>query len=189
MECTKRIPARKTALALALAGAITLTTAVPAFAMHPIDFGTSGADNMRGTSNSDDLRGLGGDDDLRSFGGNDIVRGGSGSDYANGGNGNDYVYGGPGDDLSVEGGNGRDRVFAGKGNDYIGAGYDSSTDRLYGGDGNDTIHAQDLSSAPDIIDCGAGFDRVTVNGDFNSTKDVVAANCERVTPDPYGPVF
>lgn len=179
---------QKAIAALALAGGLTLATAIPAFAMHPITFGTSGPDDLRGTSASDDLRGLGGDDFLRSLGSNDILRGGSGSDYANGQGGADYVYGGSGDDLSLEGGPGKDRVYGGLGNDSLGEGYDSSTDRLYGGDGNDTIYAQDLSSAADIINCGAGFDRVTVNGDFNTTKDVVADNCEKVIEDG-GPVF
>lgn len=189
MKQIANVANREAIAALALTGALTVATAVPAYAMHEITFGTSGPDNLRGTSGSDDLRGLGGNDDLRSFRGNDILRGGYGSDYANGAGGNDYVYGGPGNDLSVEGGPGSDHVFGGSGDDYIGEGYYGGVDRIYGGYGNDTIHAHDQTSAADIIDCGPGFDRVTVNGDYNSTKDVVAANCEKVIPDRNGFVF
>lgn len=178
MEWIKQIPARKTALALALAGALTLATAVPAYAMHPITFGTSVPDNLRGTSVSDDLRGLGGDDYLRGLGGNDTLRGGTGEDVVIGHGGNDYIYGGTGSDLDLNAGYGRDRVYGGLGDDHISAAYDGATDRIFGGDGNDDINVQDFSSAADIIDCGAGFDRVTVNASDNATKDVVAANCE-----------
>ena len=188
-KTTTETRTQKTLAVLALAGGLTLATALPAFAMHPITFGTSGSDDLRGTSASDDLRGLGGDDFLRGRGGVDILRGGSGSDYVNGQSGNDYVYGGPGDDLSVEGGPGSDRVYGGAGDDYIGEGYYGGVDRIYGGAGNDTIYAQDQTSAADIIDCGDGFDRVTVNGDYNTTKDVVADNCEKVIEDERGFVY
>jgi Ca2+-binding RTX toxin-like protein len=175
---------KKVVAAAAIAGALALTTAVPAFAMHPITFGTSGPDDLRGTSASDDLRGLGGNDYLRGRGAVDILRGGSGSDYVDGQGGNDYIYGGSGDDeqttvgptaKGLYGGPGDDVIYGGAGDDTLVGG--TGVDQLTGGTDDDWIFAKDDGLA-DRIDCGDGNDVVWIDKGL----DKVAGNCERINP-------
>jgi WD40 repeat protein len=94
-------------------------------------------------------------------GGNDRIRGRGGNDTIMGGAGNDVLAGGPGNDV-IDGGPGFDRILGGK--------------------GSDTIIASDGSV--DVIDCGAGNDRV-----FADSTDILR-NCEAVTysaPAPSTP--
>ena len=62
MKRTRRMAARRVMLSLAMVTAMALALAGPALAMHPIVFGTDGADRIRGTSGHDDIRSFGGDD-------------------------------------------------------------------------------------------------------------------------------
>jgi hypothetical protein len=120
--------------------------------------------------------------------GRDLVRGREGNDCLWGGEGADVLDGDGGDD-SLWGGDGRDRLFGGTGNDRVlgGAKADelhgdpgndelilgTGRDRAWAGPGNDTISARDGSR--DVIDCGAGRDRVTAD-----RRDRLRG-CERVS--------
>ena len=48
-------------------------------------------------------------------------------------------------------------------------------DNLSGGKGNDVMDPVNVPAVKDVVACGFGFDRVVVD-----SKDVVAADCERV---------
>lgn len=120
--------------------------------------------------------------------GRDLIRGREGNDCLWGGEGADVLDGDGGDD-SLWGGDGRDRLFGGSGNDRLlgGAKADelhgdtgndqlvpaTGRDRVWGGPGNDMISARDGSR--DVIDCGAGLDRVTAD-----RRDRLRG-CERVS--------
>jgi RTX calcium-binding nonapeptide repeat (4 copies)/WD40-like Beta Propeller Repeat len=91
------------------------------------------------------------------------------ADYLPGGGYDDVILGLGGNDT-ILGGAGDDRIDGGKGNDVITGG--AGADRLFGGPGSDTIYAAD--GERDIIDCGAGRDRVIAD----SFDKVV--NCEVV---------
>jgi Ca2+-binding RTX toxin-like protein len=92
--------------------------------------------------------------------------------------GNDYLVGGPYDDViyglggndTIHGGAGYDTIYGGAGNDVLDGG--PGRDHIYGGPGSDTILAAD--NEPDVIDCGPGNDKATVDA-FDVTK-----NCEDV---------
>jgi hypothetical protein len=120
--------------------------------------------------------------------GRDLLRGSEGNDCLWGGEGADVLDGDGGDD-SLWGGDGRDRLFGGSGNDRLlgGAKADelhgdtggdqlvpgTGRDRVWAGPGNDAISARDGSR--DVIDCGAGLDRVTAD-----RRDRLRG-CERVS--------
>jgi uncharacterized repeat protein (TIGR01451 family) len=124
-------------------------------------FGRQGRDLLRGREGNDCLWGGEGADVLDGDGGDDSLWGGDGRDRLFGGSGNDRVLGGAkGDEL--HGATGEDQLFAGSGRD-----------RVWGGPGNDTISARDGSR--DVIDCGAGLDRVTAD-----RRDRLRG-CERVS--------
>ncbi|HSS56475.1 MAG TPA: hypothetical protein VLK59_00600 [Solirubrobacteraceae bacterium] len=124
-------------------------------------FGRQGRDLLRGRAGNDCLWGGEGADVLDGDGGDDSLWGGDGRDRLFGGSGNDRLYGGAkGDELHGDTGN--DQIFPGTGRD-----------RVWGGPGNDTISARDGSR--DVIDCGAGLDRVTAD-----RRDSLRG-CERVT--------
>jgi Ca2+-binding RTX toxin-like protein len=109
-------------------------------------FGRQGRDLLRGREGNDCLWGGEGADVLDGDGGDDSLWGGDGRDRLFGGTGNDRVLGGAkGDEL--HGATGNDQLFPGSGRDHV-----------WGGPGNDTIAARDGSR--DVIDCGAGLDRV-----------------------------
>lgn len=99
--------------------------------------------------------------DAQGNGGNDSVYGGAEGDYLSGGEGNDYVYGRGGDDWDVNGDNGNDVLSGGDSNDYINGG--AGSDVMYGNNGDDTIYAKDGIAGNDIVDCGTGYDKATVD--------------------------
>jgi uncharacterized repeat protein (TIGR01451 family) len=124
-------------------------------------FGRQGRDLLRGREGNDCLWGGEGADVLDGDGGDDSLWGGDGRDRLFGGAGNDRLFGGAkGDEL--HGSVGDDQLFPGSGRD-----------RVWGGPGNDTISARDGSR--DVIDCGAGLDRVTAD-----RRDRLRG-CERVS--------
>lgn len=92
------------------------------------------------------------------------------SEYLAGGGANDTILGGGGDDT-IMGGAGNDTLSGGAGNDVIDGG--PGRDRILGGPGSDTVLAFD--GAKDVVDCGAGSDRV-----FADSVDVLR-KCEVVT--------
>jgi Ca2+-binding RTX toxin-like protein len=91
------------------------------------------------------------------------------ADYEAGGGYDDVINGLPGNDTLL-GGAGYDHIFGGRGNDVITGG--SGADVLEGGPGSDTIYAAD--GERDVVDCGAGRDRVIAD-----SFDIVS-NCEVV---------
>ena len=70
--------------------------------------------------------------------------------------GDDKLYGGPGSDA-MEGEEGTDEHYGGMNNDFIDAA------------------ADDVGDAPDLVDCGSGFDTAVV-----LPNDIVLENCEEV---------
>jgi len=93
---------------------------------------------------------------------NDTLYGTEGEDYLTGRGGDDYLDAGGSNDT-IEGGRGDDRIIPGEGADVVLAGA-----------GNDLIYARDTASE-DVINCGAGFDKVeTIHRD-----DITKGNCER----------
>jgi hypothetical protein len=124
-------------------------------------YGRQGRDLLRGRAGNDCLFGGEGADVLDGDGGDDTISGGDGRDRLFGGGGNDRLLGGAkGDELHGDAGN--DQLFPGTGRD-----------RVWGGAGNDAISARDGSR--DVIDCGAGLDRVTAD-----RRDRLRG-CERVS--------
>jgi Ca2+-binding RTX toxin-like protein len=75
----------------------------------------------------------------------------------------------------LRGGRGQDTVSGGPGNDrlFARAHRDPFTDTLNGDEGDDRILVRDGQS--DVVNCGAGFDRVVAD-----RTDTVAADCEAV---------
>jgi Ca2+-binding RTX toxin-like protein len=146
--------------------------------------GTDGPDTLRGTNGDDNLLGKGGNDRLFSLNGRDTLLGGPGKDWVDTNppgwsRGDKNLLGGPGNDFIV-GGKGSDKVLGEEGNDFLTDGLqrDIALDKVSGGAGTDVIHTASLrlrASAPDIVTCGSGFDRVLAD-----TKDVVAPDCEKV---------
>jgi Domain of unknown function DUF11/RTX calcium-binding nonapeptide repeat (4 copies) len=112
-------------------------------------FGRQGRDLLRGREGNDCLWGGEGADVLDGDGGDDSLWGGDGRDRLFGGTGNDRVLGGAKSD-ELHGATGNDQLFPGTGRDHV-----------WAGPGNDTISARDGSR--DVIDCGAGLDRVTAD--------------------------
>jgi hypothetical protein len=92
----------------------------------------------------------------------EYLAGGGHDDVILGLGGNDTLLGGAGDDR-IDGGAGRDVITGGAG-----------ADRLLGGAGSDTIDAAD--GERDVVDCGAGRDRVIADPvDRVTSCEVVAA--------------
>jgi len=172
---------RRTILLLATMALTLLVASGVALAVTKI--GTNGPDTLRGTNGDDLLLGKGGNDQLFSLRGNDNLLGGRGNDIVAGGNGqhtqggHKNLLGGPGNDL-VNGGLGSDDVVGNEGNDLMFDGefdHHVRRDNLSSGAGNDVMDTLQYPAAKDVLACGSGFDRVVVD-----TKDVVAADCERV---------
>jgi hypothetical protein len=132
--------------------------------------GTSFGDRMYGRQGRDLLRGGAGDDCLFGGEGADVLDGDGGDDTVSGGDGRDRVFGGAGNDRLLGGAKG-DEMHADAGNDQLFPG--TGRDRVWGGAGNDVISARDGSR--DVIDCGAGLDRVTAD-----RRDRLRG-CERVS--------
>jgi uncharacterized repeat protein (TIGR01451 family) len=142
-------------------------------------FGGRGDDVLFGSTFGDRLFGRQGRDLLRGRAGNDCLWGGEGNDVLDGDGGDDSLWGGDGRDR-LFGGSGRDRILgAAKADELHGDTGDdqlfpgSGRDRVWGGPGNDAISARDGSR--DVIECGAGLDRVTAD-----RRDRLRG-CERVT--------
>jgi hypothetical protein len=91
-------------------------------------------------------------------GGADVLTGSRAADVLNGRGGNDVISGRAG----------ADRLFGGPGRDFV-----------LGGAGNDRIVVRD--GQPDAVSCGPGVDRVT-----SDARDVIAPDCERLTPGSTG---
>jgi Ca2+-binding RTX toxin-like protein len=172
---------RRTILLLATMALTLLVASGVALAVTKI--GTNGPDTLRGTNGNDLLLGKGGNDELVSLRGNDNLLGGRGKDIVVGGNGQHTqvgpknLLGGPGNDI-VSGGLGSDNVVGNEGNDLMFDGefdHHVRRDNLSSGAGNDVMDILQYPAAKDVLSCGSGFDRAVVD-----TKDVVAADCERV---------
>lgn len=148
-------------------------------------YGRNGADTLDGGTGNDRLYGEAGDDQLLGGVGNDLLYGAAGHDLLRGGSGTDQLYGGPGTDrLYGDAGNDllvgdadNDLLVGGDGNDRVAGG--AGNDTLHGGNGNDTLdggpgidllrgEAGDDHLVHDprdhLIDGGAGFDRLIVQG-------------------------
>jgi hypothetical protein len=132
--------------------------------------GTSFGDRMYGRQGRDLLRGGAGDDCLFGGEGADVLDGDGGDDTVSGGDGRDRLFGGAGNDRLLGGAKG-DEMHGDAGNDHLFPG--TGRDRVRGGAGNDVISARDGSR--DVIDCGAGLDRVTAD-----RRDRLRG-CERVS--------
>jgi Ca2+-binding RTX toxin-like protein len=133
-------------------------------------FGSGFGDRMYGRQGRDLLRGRAGNDCLFGGEGADVLDGDGGNDTLSGGDGRDRLFGGAGNDRLLGGAKG-DELHGDTGNDQLFAG--TGRDRVWGGAGNDVISARDGSR--DVIDCGAGLDRVTAD-----RRDHLRG-CERVT--------
>jgi uncharacterized repeat protein (TIGR01451 family) len=144
----------------------------PAFGGRDDDvlFGSSFGDRMFGRQGRDLLRGREGDDCLWGGEGADVLDGDGGNDSLWGGDGRDRLFGGSGNDRVLGGAKG-DELHGDSGDDQLFPG--SGRDRVWGGPGNDTISARDGSR--DVIDCGAGLDRVSAD-----RRDRLRG-CERVS--------
>jgi uncharacterized repeat protein (TIGR01451 family) len=144
----------------------------PAFGGRDDDvlFGSSFGDRMFGRQGRDLLRGREGNDCLWGGEGADVLDGDGGDDSLWGGDGRDRLFGGAGNDRVLGGAKG-DELHGDSGEDQLFPG--SGRDRVWGGPGNDTISARDGSR--DVIDCGAGLDRVTAD-----RRDRLRG-CERVS--------
>ncbi|MEM7506972.1 MAG: glycosyl hydrolase family 28-related protein [Pseudomonadota bacterium] len=117
-------------------------------------------------SGDDRLFGDNGDDTLRGFDGNDVIGGRGGADLLQGDGGNDRLSGGEGGDT-LEGGEGND-VLSGN----------AGADALSGGSGDDTLR---VDAEDTLIDGGAGFDRLFVEGSGGVSIDQAASSIERAT--------
>lgn len=134
-------------------------------------FGGDGNDRMDGRGQDDAYYGGLGDDYMSeapvTLSGNDTMYGGDGNDRLAPGLGDDTLYGGNGDDfLELDGGN--DLGYGGDGNDFMRDDLYSprGNDTLYGGNGNDTIT---LSEGNDQVDAGGGDDLVSVQLETGTT--------------------
>jgi RTX calcium-binding nonapeptide repeat (4 copies) len=103
--------------------------------------------------------------------GRNVLVGGPLADRLYGRGGNDLLRGRAGNDR-LEGGVGHDRLFGDNGADLLIGGL--GRDRLVGGKGGDRFRARD--GERDVIDCGAGLDRVLAD-----RRDRISRNCERRT--------
>jgi uncharacterized repeat protein (TIGR01451 family) len=132
--------------------------------------GSSFGDRLYGRQGRDLLRGRAGNDCLFGGEGADVLDGDGGDDTVSGGDGRDRLFGGAGDDRLLGGAKG-DELHGDAGNDRLFPG--TGRDRVWGGAGNDVLSARDGSR--DVIDCGAGLDRVTAD-----RRDRLRG-CERVS--------
>ena len=174
---------RRTIVLLATMALTLLVASGVALAVTKI--GTDGPDTLRGTNGDDNLIGKGGNDDLYALNGRDTLVGGPGKDVVADAprgvwrRGDKILLGGPGNDI-VFGARGSDKVVGEEGNDLLADGppRDVALDIVSGGAGTDVIAVGSLrlrATAPNIVTCGSGFDRVHAD-----TKAVVAPDCEEV---------
>jgi Tol biopolymer transport system component len=99
-----------------------------------------------------------------------------------GGGGNDDTIEGLGGNDTLVGGAGDDRIDGGAGNDVITGG--RGADKLFGGNGSDTINAAD--DERDVVDCGAGRDRVVADS-FDQTTNCEVVDRPSTSPAPESP--
>jgi Ca2+-binding RTX toxin-like protein len=174
---------RRTIVLLATMALTVLVASGVALAVTKI--GTDGPDTLRGTNGDDNLTGKGGNDRLYALNGRDTLVGGAGKDVVVDAprgvwrRGDKNLLGGPGNDI-VFGARGSDKVVGEEGNDLLvdGPPRDVALDIVSGGAGTDVIAVGSLrlrATAPNIVTCGSGFDRVHAD-----TKAVVAPDCEEV---------
>jgi Ca2+-binding RTX toxin-like protein len=177
---------RRTLLSLTTMVVALLLASGVALAVNKI--GTDGPDTLRGTNGDDNLIGKGGNDRLFGLRGRDTLLGGPGKDWLDTHpfgaprrvrTGEKNMLGGPGNDI-LFGGWSSDKLVGEEGNDLFGDGptREVLSDIVSGGTGTDVFYVAALrlrATAPDIVTCGSGFDRVLVD-----TKDVVAPDCEEV---------
>jgi len=141
--------------------------------------GTAQDDTINGTEIGEVIDARGGDDTVHGRGGADGIQGRGGVDDLTGDEGDDGLFGeGRGDTLS--GGGGSNQYHGGSGPDTIIANESSVPDEveeIFAGTGNDVINA--LDGQPDVIDCGAGRDRFSID-----SADDLALNClDRIKAD------
>jgi Ca2+-binding RTX toxin-like protein len=170
------------AVALVVVGGVAYAlTTIPCDGERDQDAATG---SCLGTEDSDKIIGTSGDDRILAMGSRDRVFGEGGNDTVDGFGGNDFIYGGPDNDggsdpgaLNLEGAENNDTVYGGDGNDLIDAANNDTTgsrDRSIGGAGDDEILAADGNK--DTINCGDGFDEVTMDDILDTQR-----NCDVVT--------
>src|SRR5215212_4998769 len=81
------------------------------------------------------------------------------------------IKAGPGDDLILAKG-GNDTIYAGPGND-----------KVYAGKGDDRIYVVDREQEI-LVNCGAGFDKVTIGTTGNPTNEITALPSPTASPPP-----
>ena len=151
---------------LLVSAAALAALALAPFAAARVIVGTAGDDTLAGTERRDFVYGRAGADTIAGNGGSDLLFGQRGNDTVSGDDGRDLLWGATGNDT-LQGGAGPDFLHAGWG-----------ADALEGDAGNDVLRARENDRAPDVLDCGAGFDRALIRvGD-------VAVDCERVRTLP-----
>jgi Ca2+-binding RTX toxin-like protein len=170
---------------------------------YPVVAGTDGADHFIGgvtapfapEMHGDLFYGNAGDDVAYGNTGLDELHGGDGHDLLDGGAGipgfvpqeGDLLFGEEGDDMLIGGGGGQggDYLDGGTGNDIlIGSGLSigDGGDELYGGEGDDILSGL---HGPDLLDGGAGFDRV----DYSASSEAVVVLLARVDSSGVGGYF
>ncbi len=152
------------------------TLVIAAVALLALLMATVGA--MAGATSrcGDRIEGTGGDDELvgdRAGPCFDTIKALGGEDLIKGLRLADELYGGPGADT-LYGNRGGDTILGGSGED-----------RVYGGYGDDEIDVQDPDpddpagrGQRDFVDCGPGFDTVTLDGDTGDGRPDRVINCE-----------
>ena len=167
---------RRAIISMMAMGAALLLASGVALAITTINCieGTS----CHGTSGNDDIYDSKGSDEIHAHGGYDLVNSGYrilNSATAKSGYDRIYGEGGP-DDVWVWDGvshgrpMGPDTVYGGKGNDWVISYPGKNT--IFGGPDNDRIWA--ANGVRDVINCGAGNDRVEYNEGVDKIK-----HCER----------
>jgi Ca2+-binding RTX toxin-like protein len=147
---------------IAVAAAALVCLVAAPIALAATIYGGPGDNNLVGTNGNDFIYGAGG---------NDVIAANGGNDRAYGETGRDTVAGASGSDV-VSGGSGGDGLSGGSGSDWI-----------LGGTENDLVFADD--GVKDIVDCGAGNDRVER---FDVFVDELH-HCERYGPYPGRPLY
>jgi len=124
--------------------------------------GTQGNDRFIGTPQGDRAVMRAGDD---------LARGRGMADFLFGNSDNDELYGNDGSDL-LNGGTENDLLVGGTGED-----------ELVGSFGNDTIYTGTLTEGdklPDEVQCGPGFDVVTLSGNDHASHNLQEGRCEEI---------
>ncbi|MEW6544389.1 MAG: calcium-binding protein [Nitrospirota bacterium] len=153
------------------------------FTPVPTITGTADGDTIYAGDDADVIDALEGNDVVLAGGGNDIVWGGDGNDWLEGGVGGDQLAGGFGDDR-LDGNEGDDVLQGDAGNDIL-IGREGA-DQLFGGEGDDSLYAD----ADDVVvQGGAGFDMVFVQGAAGLTSDLSQAQVEQIFGGAGNDVF